>query len=46
MKVEFLSKFNKDLDRLNVGHVKASVIKTIILVELANHLSEPNSQRL
>lgn len=47
MKVEFLSKFIKDLEKLNVGHVKASVIKTIELVESVNNLSEiPNLKKL
>jgi len=47
MKVEFLSKFVTDLDKLNVVHVKASVIRTIELVESVNNLSEiPNLKKL
>ncbi|HZV69905.1 MAG TPA: type II toxin-antitoxin system RelE/ParE family toxin [Saprospiraceae bacterium] len=47
MKVEFLSKFVKDLDKLNAVHVKASVIKTIELVETVKNLSEiPNLKKL
>ena len=47
MKVEFLSKFIKDLDKLNVAHVKSSVIKTIELIESADQLSEiPNVKKL
>ena len=40
MKVEFLSKFNKDLNKLNDNRVKASVIKVIEIAESANNLSE------
>ena len=32
MRVEFLSKFNKDLNKLNDDHVRASVMKTIELI--------------
>ncbi len=47
MKVEFLSKFNKDLQKLNVRNVKNSVLHTIIIVESANSLSEiPNIKKL
>jgi mRNA interferase RelE/StbE len=40
MRVEFLAKFLKDLDKLNVAHVKASVIKSIEKLEAANNLQE------
>jgi mRNA interferase RelE/StbE len=40
MKVEFLSKFNKDLNKLNDDRVKTTVIKVIELLESANSLSE------
>lgn len=40
MNVEFLSKFNKDLDKLKTSQAKASVLKAVLLVESANHLSE------
>jgi mRNA interferase RelE/StbE len=40
MKVEFLAKFVKDLDKLNVPHVKSSVVKTIELLESADNLSD------
>ncbi len=47
MKVEFLSKFVKDLDKINVGHVKSSVIKTIELIEEVNSLNEvPNIKKM
>ena len=47
MKVEFLSKFVTDLDKLNVVYVKSSVIRTIELVESVNNLSEiPNLKKL
>ncbi len=47
MKVEFLSKFVKDLDKLIVGNVKESVIKVIEHVESAENLSEiPNLKKL
>ena len=47
MKVEFLSKFVADLDKINVVHVKKTVIRTIELVESVNHLSEiPNLKKL
>jgi mRNA-degrading endonuclease RelE of RelBE toxin-antitoxin system len=40
MKVEFLSKFNKDLNKLNDNDVRLSVLKIIELVESANYTSE------
>lgn len=47
MKVEFLSKFNKDLDRLNTSQFKTTILKAILFVEAANHLSEiPNLKKL
>jgi mRNA interferase RelE/StbE len=47
MRVEFLSKFLKDVDKLNTIHVKASVVKTIELIESVEHLSEiPNLKKL
>lgn len=47
MKVEFLSKCNKDLDKLDVEHVKNAVLKSIGIVEKAKHLSAiPNLEKL
>lgn len=47
MKVEFLAKFVKDVNKLNVGHVKVSDISTIELREAAESLSEiPNLKKL
>jgi mRNA interferase RelE/StbE len=47
MKVEFLAKFVKDIDKLNVAHVKASVLSSIELLEAAGSLSEiPNVKKL
>lgn len=40
MKVEFLSKFNKDLTKIDDDRVKTSVLKIIEHLELANNLSE------
>jgi mRNA interferase RelE/StbE len=40
MKVEFLSKFNKDLNKLNDNDLRLSVLKIIELVESANYTSE------
>lgn len=47
MKVEFLSKFNKDLEKLDVDHVRNAVLKAIHIVETAKHLSEiPHIKKL
>ena len=47
MKVEFLTKFTKDVDKLKASHVKASVVKIIELLESADSLSEiPNLKKL
>ncbi len=40
MQVEFLERFHKDLDKIQVAHVKEVVRKTILKVESANSLSE------
>jgi mRNA interferase RelE/StbE len=47
MKVEFLRKFNKDLENLNVDHVRNAALKAISLVEKANQISDiPNIKKL
>jgi mRNA interferase RelE/StbE len=47
MKVEFLSKFNKDLEKLNVIHAKNAALKAISVVEKAKQLSDiPNIKKL
>ena len=47
MKVEFLSKFNKDLEKLDVEHVKNAALKAIRIVEKAKHLTDiPNIKKL
>jgi mRNA interferase RelE/StbE len=47
MKVEFLAKFLKDIDKLKVTHVKESVVNTIELLEAAESLAEiPNLKKL
>lgn len=47
MKVEFLTKFTKDVDKLKVSHVKAAVVHVIELLESADSLSEiPNLKKL
>ena len=40
MKVEFLEKFSKDLDKLNQPFVRSAVLKAIKRVEVANNISE------
>ena len=40
MKVEFLHKFNKDLEKLEIDHVRSAALKAIRLVEKAKHFSE------
>lgn len=40
MKVEFLSKFNKDLDRIKMTFVRKSILKTIVQVEAAKNLND------
>jgi mRNA interferase RelE/StbE len=47
MKIEFLSKFNKDLEKLDVDHARNAVLKTIHIVETAKNLSEiPHIKKL
>jgi mRNA interferase RelE/StbE len=47
MKVEFLTKFTKDVDKLKVSHIKASVVKIIELLESTDSLSKiPNLKKL
>ncbi|MBP7239389.1 MAG: type II toxin-antitoxin system RelE/ParE family toxin [Saprospiraceae bacterium] len=47
MKVEFLHKFNKDLEKLEINHVRNAALKAIRMVEKANHISEiPNIKKL
>jgi hypothetical protein len=36
MVVEFLGKFNKDLDKITLVQTKHAILKTILLVEQAN----------
>ncbi|MDZ4747526.1 MAG: hypothetical protein SH808_03510 [Saprospiraceae bacterium] len=46
MKVEFLGKFNKDLDKLEIDHVKNAALKAIRIVEEAKQLSDiPNIKK-
>lgn len=40
MKVEFLSKFSKDIDLLNLKSDKAKLLKLIQLIEVSKSLSE------
>ncbi|MGH2575743.1 MAG: type II toxin-antitoxin system RelE family toxin [Ignavibacteria bacterium] len=40
MKVEFLSKFNKDLDKIKSDNIKNSILKVIQSVENVNSLSD------
>lgn len=47
MKVEFLSKFNKDLEKLEIDHVRNAALKAIHMVEKANHYTDiPNIIKL
>ena len=47
MKVEFLSKFNKDLAKLDIDHVKNAALKAIHVVEEAKQISDiPNIKKL
>ena len=47
MVVEFLGKFNKDLDKITLVQTKQAILKTILLVEQSNYLSEiPNVKKL
>jgi mRNA interferase RelE/StbE len=40
MKVEFLAKFNKDLDKIYLAHVKHAVAKAIVEVEAAQNIQQ------
>ena len=40
MKLEFLSKFNKDLEKLTNSKVRDSVLRAILSLENANNLNE------
>jgi len=40
MKVEFLNKFNKDLDNLTNPNIKVSILKAIESIEISKKLSE------
>jgi mRNA interferase RelE/StbE len=40
MKVEFLAKFSKDIDKINHSNIKASIAKAIVEVENAPSLQE------
>ncbi len=47
MQVEFLSKFSKDVSRINLKSVKSNLIKLIQLVESSDNLSNiPNLKKL
>jgi mRNA-degrading endonuclease RelE of RelBE toxin-antitoxin system len=47
MQVEFLNKFSKDLDRINVKVVKSNLVKLIRLVETEENLNNiPNLKKL
>ena len=47
MKVEFLSKFSKDIDQINQKSVKRNLIKLIELMESADNLQKiPNIKKL
>lgn len=47
MKVEFLKKFSKDLDEVNIKSIKASLLKVITLIESVDSLNDiPNTKKL
>lgn len=47
MKIEFLRKFNKDLEKLDVDHVRNAALKAITVVEKAKQISDiPNIKKL
>ncbi len=47
MRAEFLDKFNRDLDKINLKNVKISIEKIILRVESAETLSQiPNVKKL
>lgn len=47
MQTEFLDKFNRDLDKINLRSIKTSVEKIILKVESAETLSQiPNVKKL
>lgn len=47
MKVEFLKKFSKDLDEVNIKSIKASLLKVITLIESVDSLNNiPNTKKL
>ena len=47
MKVEFLSKFYKDIDKLKDSELKAAIAEIILQLEIANNLSQiPNTKKL
>lgn len=47
MKVEFLKKFSKDLDEVNIKSIKASLLKVITLIESVDSLNDiPNTKKI
>ena len=47
MKVEFLDKFDKDIDKITLKNVKSNLLKLIVSVEAAKSLSEiKNTKKL
>lgn len=47
MQVEFLSKFSKDIDRINIKSVKANLVKLIDQIEAAENINGiPNLKKL
>jgi mRNA interferase RelE/StbE len=47
MRVEFLSKFNKDIDRIKLQFVRKAILHVVHQVEEAENFSEvPNSKKL
>lgn len=47
MRVEFLSKFNRDIDKINLQPVRRSVLQVVLNIEKAKNFSQiPNVKKL
>ena len=47
MQVEFLSQFNRDLDKIQAGHIKQAIYRVILRTESAKRISDiPNLKKL
>ena len=47
MQVEFLSQFNRDLDKIKAAHIKQAIFRAVIRTESAQKISDiPNVKKL